>query len=187
MSLWQTGSKLYNAAQNLSEYFEELLEEKYRGRSRFPPLMSSFSSLDKDLPRSLNAQSSSRAVIGPPSSPVSLTSDRLSPEELSQVVSLIEQKCPSALRKVPPSSLPPSWFSQRADDNEIMIDIDVISSPVFHEITSLLSSLSSAAVDPPAPTASSKKRGSEGGAKNSSGSSGAAGDSLASIKKRKAT
>jgi hypothetical protein len=53
-----------------------------------------------------------------------------------------------------------------------MIDIDVISSPVFHEINSLLSSLSSpAAADVPF----SKKR-----------SEGSTGDSLASLKKRKA-
>jgi uncharacterized membrane protein len=59
------------------------------------------------------------------------------------------------------------------DENEIMIDLDVISSPVYHDLLTLIDSFATAA--------NGKKRSSSSG-----GAGGAGGDSLAAIKKRKA-
>jgi hypothetical protein len=63
------------------------------------------------------------------------------------------------------------------DENEIMIDLDIISSPVYHDLLTLIDSFSN-------PTANNGKKRNSAGSSTTGGGGG--GDSLAAIKKRKA-
>jgi len=93
------GSKVYNTAKSLSDYFEDMLKDKFSGKYR-PPTIGELTALIENC-------------------------YKLTSEELGQVIAVLEKKCPRCLCKKP-------------DDNEVVLDVDLISVAAYHDITAMI-------------------------------------------------